>query len=71
MARQVDLEYRATAGRAVDKDEAAGLADDAVHGRQAKPGARADLLGREERLEDARQMFLRDADPVSVTSIST
>ena len=57
------LEDRALARRAVDKDEAAGLLDDAVHGRQAEPGAGAELLGREERLEDAFEVFLRDADP--------
>jgi hypothetical protein len=34
---------------------AAGLLDEAVHHRQAQPGAAADLLGGEERLEHARQ----------------
>ncbi len=33
-------------------DEAAGLLDDAVDGREAEPGSLADFLGREERLED-------------------
>ncbi len=63
VARQVDLEHGALVRRAVDKDEAAGLLDDAVDRRQAEPGAGADLLGREERLEDALDVLLRDADP--------
>ena len=62
MARQKDRELRALARLAVDEDEAAGLLDDAVDGREAEPGAGADLLGREERLEDARQILLGDAD---------
>ena len=37
---------------AVEEDVAAGLLDDAVDRRQAEPGALADLLGGEERLED-------------------
>ena len=52
MARQEDAERRALADFGVDIDEAAGLLDDAVDGGEAEPGALADLLGREERLED-------------------
>ena len=37
---------------AVGEDVAAGLLDDAVDGGEAEPGAAADLLGGEERLED-------------------
>ena len=42
-------------------DEAAGLLDDAVDGREAEAGALADLLGREERLEDLVDDLGRDA----------
>ena len=41
------------AGRGVDRDLAAGVGDDAVHGREPEPGALAGRLGREERLERA------------------
>jgi hypothetical protein len=37
------------------------LLDDAEDGGQAKPGALARLLGREERLEDPREMLAGDA----------
>ena len=47
---------------AVGEDVAAGLLDDAVDGGQAEPGALADLLGGEERLEDAADHVGRDAD---------
>ena len=40
---------------------AAGLLDDAVDGRKAEPGALADLLGREERLEDLGLDLRRNA----------
>src|SRR5205085_11485639 len=62
MAQEVDREHGALAGRTVDEDEAAGLLDDAVDGGEAEPGAGADLLGREERLEDAHEILLRDAE---------
>ena len=62
VAGQEDAEGRA-AGPATDstEDVAAGLLDDAVDHRQAKPGALADLLGGEERLEDLLKMLVRDA----------
>ena len=37
------------------------LLDDAVNGRQTEAGALADFLGGEKRLEDARQIFRRNA----------
>ena len=37
------------------------LLHDAMDGREAEPGAFADFLGREERLEDVRQPFRRNA----------
>jgi hypothetical protein len=49
---RVDLEGGAVTGLAVDHDPAAGLLDDAEHGRQAEAGALTDRLGGEERLED-------------------
>ena len=61
MARQVDRESGALSRLALDEDETAGLGDDAIDGRKPQPGARADLLGGEKRLEDAFQIFLRDA----------
>ena len=61
VARQMDGKRRARAELAVDGDEAAGLLDDAVGRRQSEPGALADLLGREEGLEDALEMRLGDA----------
>ena len=61
VAGQIDTEVGAPSWRAVDDDEAAGLADDAVDGRQPKPGTGADFLGREEGLEDAPDVLLRDA----------
>ena len=42
-------------------DEAAGLLDDAVDHRQAEPGALADFLGGEERLEDLLDHLGRNA----------
>ena len=62
MARQTDLECGALAGETVDKHEPAGLLDDAVDHREAEPGAGARLLGRKERVEDAREVVLGDAD---------
>src|SRR6185437_6365786 len=52
MPRQEDRERGALALLGIDIDEATGLLDDAVYRRQPKPGALADFLGREERLED-------------------
>ena len=52
MPRQEDAERGALAGLGIHVDKAAGLLDDAIHRREAKPGALADFLGREERLED-------------------
>ena len=51
--RQEDAERRALSRRALDRHRAGGLADDAVHDRQAEPGALPRPLGREERLEEA------------------
>src|SRR5665213_2911477 len=51
MARQENAERRA-AGLAIGIDETASLLDDAIDGREPKPGALADFLGRKERLED-------------------
>src|SRR5262249_11150466 len=68
--RQEDRERGAPALLGIDIDEATGLLDDAVHGRQPEPGALADLLGREERLEDLfpdvggnARAGIRDLDP--------
>ena len=44
-----------------DEDVASGLTDDSVGGREAEAGPLTDVLGREERLEDARQRALRHA----------
>src|SRR5437763_16752880 len=63
LARKIVLERSAPPLVAVNKNETAGLSDDAVDRRQAEPGARPDLLGREERLENAGEMLLRNADP--------
>src|SRR6185437_16429434 len=60
--RQVDRELRALARLAVDENEAAGLLDDAIDRGEAEPGAAADFLGREEWLENPREIFLGDAD---------
>src|SRR3546814_13019591 len=46
---------------AVDEDVAAGLLHDAIDGGEAEAGAGADLLGREEGLEDAVDDIRRDA----------
>jgi hypothetical protein len=50
---QIDPERRALSFRAFQVDVALALGDDAVHGRQTETGSLADLLGREEGLEDA------------------
>ena len=59
MARQVDLHRRAFADLAVDPHMAGRLPHEAVDLAQAEPGALADLLGGEERLEGALQRRLR------------
>ena len=61
MARQVDLEDSAHAGRALDTYIAAGLLDDAVNARKPESRAFADRLGREERLEDLSARLLVEA----------
>ena len=61
VARQIDAEHRALADLAVAEDEAAGLLDDAIDGREAEAGALAHLLGREERLPDLVEMLARNA----------
>src|SRR5687767_1686654 len=57
-ARQEDTEGRPPALFALDLDRAPALADDAVRGREPEPGALADLLRGEERLEDAQPRLL-------------
>jgi len=52
--RQRHAKRGALAGRALDRDLAAQLADDAVTDRQPQPGPDADRLGGEEGIEDAR-----------------
>ena len=59
--RQREREARALADGAVAGDRAAVLLHDAVGDRQAEAGALADLLGREERIVDARQLLGRNA----------
>src|SRR5262245_11728684 len=61
--RQVDHEGRAVAGLGLDADAAAVALDDAVREREAEAGADADRLGGEERIEDARLHFGRNARP--------
>src|SRR5579864_3880249 len=62
MARQEDREGRALVGLAFDPNKAARLLHDTVDGREAEPGARADLLRREEWLKDALKILFADAD---------
>ncbi len=54
-ARQIEPDDCAVADLGVDRRVAAGLLDEAVDHAEAKPGALADVLGGEERLERARQ----------------
>ena len=49
--RQEHPDGRSAAGRALDRDRAAALADDSVDRGEAESGALADGLGREERVE--------------------
>ena len=58
IAGEVELDARAGAGLAVDGDVAAGLFDEAVDHAEAKAGAFADFLGREERLEHPAERLL-------------
>ena len=48
-------------GSLVDLDVTAALRDDAVDDREPEAGPLADALGREERLEDAREHVRRHA----------
>ena len=59
-ARQVQREPAAAADLAVHHHLAAGLLGEAEHLRQAEPGALADFLGGEERLENAPELILRN-----------
>src|SRR5438067_11777360 len=52
--RQVDPEGRAAGGRAFHRDGPSALADDPENGGEPETRSLADLLGGEERLEDAR-----------------
>jgi len=61
--RKEHAKHRALAARAVHGDLAAVVADDAVGDRQAEPRSLAHRLGREEGLEDAREIGRLDAFP--------
>ena len=58
--RQIDRERRAAAFFGFDLDAAAGLLDEAEHHAEPETRALADLLGREERIEDAFEDRLRN-----------
>ena len=58
--RQFEHEAGPLAGRALDEDVAAVVADDPVGDREAEACSSADLLGCEERIEDALLQSLRD-----------
>ena len=60
MRGQLDADLGAAPGRARHRDRAAQALDDVLGDRQAEAGAAA--LGREVRIEDARQVRRRDAD---------
>src|SRR5206468_7032391 len=73
--RQLDQEVRTAATARLDADVPAVFLDDAVGDREPEAGAGPDLLGREERVEDALLQLTRDAracvgepdpDPVGV-----
>src|SRR5205085_2183317 len=55
-------EGRPDTERALHVDRRAGLGDDSVNCREAKPGALPDLLCREERLEDSFANLFTHAD---------
>src|SRR5258706_8742353 len=57
----IDAKSGALADLAFDFNPALVLFDNAVNGGKAEAGALADVLGGEERLEDAGDVFLRDA----------
>src|SRR4029453_3351708 len=61
VARQEDAEDRALAELGLHEDEAAGLLDDAVDGREPQPRALADILGGVEGVEDLVDDLWRDA----------
>src|SRR5258708_16145983 len=61
MSRQKDGEPSTFLYYFIDKEKSAALFDDAIHGRQAKPAALTDFLGREERLENLVDYIRRDA----------
>src|ERR671918_392499 len=54
-AREINDEGATASGSARHIDRARGIGDDAVNEREAEARALADLLGGEERLEDARE----------------
>ncbi|MEJ0070988.1 MAG: hypothetical protein WDO24_22180 [Pseudomonadota bacterium] len=62
IAWEIESEGRAHAKLAVDADMAAGLLDESEHHAETQPGALADRLGGEERLEDLGQRLGRDTD---------
>src|SRR5260370_40318537 len=61
MSRQKDGEPSTFLYYFIDKEKSAALFDDAIHGRQAKPAALTDFLGREERLENLVHYIGRNA----------
>src|SRR5260370_42185107 len=63
-SRQLEVERRATPIVAEIPDRAAVRIDDAVTDRQAKAGALADRLRREERLKQLRFIRRRHAMPI-------
>jgi hypothetical protein len=71
LSRQVDAEGRALARLGVDADVAAHLPDDAMARGQAEARALAQLLGREERLEQVRPDLVGHADSGVGTASST
>ena len=64
--RQLDVERRAAIRPRLETDAAAVLLHDRVGDRQAEPGALADFLRREERVEDLRLQIVGDSGAVVV-----
>ena len=62
--RQKDAEAGALADNAFDLEAAAVVLNHAVGDAQSQSGAVADALGREERVEDLRQVLVGDAAAV-------
>ena len=62
---QIDLERRAAPRLAVDPDVSAALLDDPVDRGEPEPGALADGLRREERLEEVLSRLVVDPDAVA------